>query len=41
MHYPGSASAAVAFQSLKAAITAAVFIAVYSYLRWLPQPHSF
>jgi hypothetical protein len=41
MHCLGSASAAAVFQSLKAASTALAFIAVYGYLRWLPQPHSF
>jgi len=36
-----SGSAAATIQFLKGVGVAVVFIAVYSYWRWLPQPHSF
>jgi hypothetical protein len=36
-----SGSAAATIQFLKGVGAAVVFIAVYSYWRWLPQPHSF
>ena len=41
MHDLVSGSAAATIQFLKGVGTAVVFIAVYSYWRWLPQPHSF
>jgi len=41
MQYLVSGSAAATIQFLKGVGTAVVFIAVYSYWRWLPQPHSF
>jgi hypothetical protein len=41
MRNPVSASAARAIQRMKALSIAVVFIAAYTYLRWLPQPHSF
>jgi hypothetical protein len=41
MQYLVSASAAATIQLLERAGTTVVFIAVYWYWRWLPQPHSF
>jgi len=40
MHERVSASAS-AVQFLKGIVIAIMFIAVYWYLRWWPQPHSF
>jgi hypothetical protein len=36
-----SGSTAATIQFLKGVGAAAVFIAVYAYWRWLPQPHAF
>jgi hypothetical protein len=41
MHESISASAFAASQFLKGIVIAVVFVAVYVYWRWLPQPHSF
>jgi hypothetical protein len=41
MHDLVSGSAAATIQLLKGVGAAVVFIVVYSYWRWLPQPHSF
>ena len=41
VHELVSAFAAGTVQLLKGVGTAIVFIAVYGYWRWLPQPHSF
>jgi hypothetical protein len=41
MHDLVSGSAASTIQFLKGVGAAVVFIVVYSYWRWLPQPHSF
>jgi hypothetical protein len=41
MHGLVWASVGAAIQSLKGISTAIVFVAVYMYWRWLPQPHSF
>ena len=40
MHGLVTASAAATFHFLKEVRIAIVFIAVYMYWRWLPQPHS-